>query len=171
MRHRLAPLALLALVGCAGSPPPAPAPRTVLEPAPPPDLPIRTARACIDAASTEPFAQFIAPSAGASFRAHLARRVADLRCCFTEARRESVAGAARLQLEFSADTPDPADGASARLLEPVAPAYPVEEGCLRAIVEAWHMPHAPVSDVVRVPLDPRVSRRSSPASVRLSLPL
>jgi len=168
--RRLAPL-ILVLVGCAGTPPPAAPPRTVLSPTPPPDLPMEVARACVDAASTEPFAQFMAPGGSSGFRAHVARRVADVGCCFTSERREVIRGDASLRVLFEPVADDPAEGAAARLLAPIDPGRPVEEACLRGVVEAWRMPHAPVSDVVRVPLDPRVSHRSDGASMQLSYPL
>lgn len=132
---------------------------------------MEAARACVDAASSEPFAQFIAPGGSGGFRAHLARRVADLGCCFTEERREAVRGSASLRILFEPVGDDPAEGAAARLLAPVEPGRPAEEACLRGVVEAWRMPHAPVSDVVRVPLDPRTSRRTSAAGLQIAYPL
>ncbi len=135
-----------------------------------PDLPDAAARACIARATTEPFPPFVAPVADDAFRAHLAARVGELRCCFTDARLEALEGA-RVELTFAPRTDDPHDGATATLDAPLGEARPNEARCLVAITSRWTITTAPVSDVLRTPLDPRQSAGANAASVRIAYPL
>jgi hypothetical protein len=169
------PLALvpfLLLVACGAPPPSAGMVRAPVRPRAErsTDSDADRARACVARASNAPFAHFTAPVANAGFRSHLAGRVAELRCCFTDERRVDLEGAP-VRVTFAPRTDDPADGAAATLAAPLDPRRPVEASCLRAIVSKWTMTPAPVSDVVRVPLDPRISTRTSAASLSIVYPL
>jgi hypothetical protein len=165
----LVPLVLL--VAC-GGPPASEAVRAPVQPIVEPisDTSIRRAEACVARASNAPFPRFTAPLANADFRTHLAARVAELRCCFTDDRALELEGA-RMRITFAPRTDDPADGAWATLDTPFDAERPVERRCLEAIVSHWTMTPAPVGDVVRVPLDPRISTRARAASVSIVYPL
>ncbi len=124
------------------------------------DLDPSVGGACIAEASDAPFPTFIAPSGSNAFRQELARRVADLDCCLTPLRRVELDGA-RLELTFEPLGEAPENGAQAVLGAPLDRDRAHESECLETIVGRWIMTPAPVSDVVRAPLDPN---RSSPAA-------
>jgi len=124
------------------------------------DLDRSVGDACIAGASEGPFPTFIAPSGSSAFREELRRRVADLDCCLTPLRRSELA-LGRLELTFEPLGDTPEAGAQAVLGARLDPDRPHESDCLETIVGRWIMTPAPVSDVVRVPLDPS---RSSPTA-------
>ncbi len=130
-----------------------------------PDLAQSDHDACVAQASREPFPAFIAPTGSAAFREHFVGRFEELRCCLTPARARALRGAS-IRILFFPRGRDPAQGAVASLDEVFDPAFPGESACIDAVLATWTMPHAPVSDVIRV--DDEGRARTSNATLSLA---